>query len=176
MRIANRVGKKVGYNEPLTQTIVTNKYVKSHIELLAEDSPASAVDPEAESIDAALDVTMAYTGDETRDGGQTPGPFEEMRRRMAGLGGEQEQESPKTRRRKRREKKRKWVWTIGTNEDDEADPIIGTPTTAIRDADRTPATAIWRGPAADTTDSEKTDSEMSEISETSEAEDPPRTS
>ncbi|RFU27998.1 hypothetical protein B7463_g8330, partial [Scytalidium lignicola] len=176
MRIANRVAKKVGYNEPLTQTIVTNTYVKSHIDLLAEESPASAVDPEIESSET-LDVAMAYKGVETRDGGQTPGPFEEMRRRMAGLGAEKEPDSPKTRRRKRRrEKKRKWVWTIGSNDEEEPDPIIGTPTTAIQDAGKTPATAIWRGQSVDTTDSEKTDSEMSEISETSEAEDRPNTS
>ncbi|KAH8811732.1 hypothetical protein F5884DRAFT_287059 [Xylogone sp. PMI_703] len=175
MRIANRAAKKVGYGDPLTQTIVTNKYVKSHIELL-EESPASAVDPEKESMEMeTLDVAMTYTGDETKDGGQTPGPFEEMRRRMAGLEAEKGPDSPKTRRRKRKEKKRKWVWTIGVNEDDEPDPIIGTPTTAILDVERTPATAIWRGQSVDT-DSEKTDSEMSEISEVSESEDRPVTS
>jgi hypothetical protein len=42
MRLAAKANKKVGYNDPLEQTITTNKYVKSHIDLLAEDSPFSA--------------------------------------------------------------------------------------------------------------------------------------
>ena len=106
MRLANRANKKVGYNDPLTQTITTNKYVKSHIDLLSEDSPFSAEECEKEKLET-LDVAMAYTGDETRDGGQTPGPFEEMRRRMA----ESDLETPGARKRKRKEKKRKWeVW------------------------------------------------------------------
>ncbi|KAH9223124.1 hypothetical protein DL95DRAFT_431748 [Leptodontidium sp. 2 PMI_412] len=144
MRLANRASKKVGYNDPLTQTITTNKYVKSHIDLLSEDSPYSATDPEAAEKPEALDLTMAYTGDETRDGGQTPGPFEEMRRRMA----ESDLETPGTRKRKRREKKRKWEWTISTTEKEDGDgddtPVGRTPLTAVMLA-RTPITAIRRG-------------------------------
>ena len=141
MRLANRTNKKVGYNDPLTQTITTNKYVKSHIDLLAEDSPFSATFSEKEKSET-LDITMAYTGDETRDGGETPGPFEEMRRRMA----ESDLETPGTRKRKRREKKRKWEWTITTPEDAEGEGArpTKTPLTALR-VERTPATAIWRG-------------------------------
>ena len=106
MRLADRANKKVGYNDPLTQTITTNKYIKSHIDLLSEDSPFSAEESEKEKLET-LDVAMAYTGDETKDGGQTPGPFEEMRRRMA----ESDLETPGARKRKRKEKKRKWeVW------------------------------------------------------------------
>jgi hypothetical protein len=116
VRIANRASKKVGYNDPLTQTITTNKYIKSHIELLAEDSPLTATDPEAEKI-GTLELAMAYSGDETRDGGHTPGPFEEMRRRMAESG----LETPATRKRKRKEKKRKWEWTITSTETDDED-------------------------------------------------------
>lgn len=156
VRIANRTAKKVEYNNPLTQTITTNKYVKSHIDLLAEDSPYSAGDSEKPD---ALDLTMAYTGDETRDGGETPGPFEEMRRRMA----ESDLATPGTRKRKRREKKRKWEWTIPSTEengDDESTPVGRTPITAIR-IEKTPNTAIWRGGSVSST----TDSEMSEIEE-----------
>jgi hypothetical protein len=106
MRLASRANKKVGYNDPLTQTITTNKYVKSHIDLLSEDSPFSAEESETEKLEI-LDVAMAYTGDQTRDGGQTPGPFEEMRRKMA----ESDLETPGARKRRRKEKKRKWeVW------------------------------------------------------------------
>jgi hypothetical protein len=82
---------------------------------------------------------MAYDGHETRDGGQTPGPFEEMRRRMAGLGSESDPETP-LRKRKRREKKRRWVWTIGVNE--EESPVMAT--------DRTPSTAVRNGSTVET--------------------------
>jgi len=149
MRIANRANKKVGYNDPLTQTITTNKYVKSHIDLLAEESPYSATEPEAEKMQT-LELAMTYTGDETRDGGQTPGPFEEMRRRMAESG----LETPGTRKRKRREKKRKWEWTITSTETD-GEEEVRTPVTAVR---RTPITAVRRGASV----SETSESEMSE--------------
>ncbi|KAB8288213.1 hypothetical protein EYC80_010216 [Monilinia laxa] len=98
------------------------------------NSPHSATDPELAILDT-LDTTMQYTGDETRDGGQTPGPFEEMRRRMA----ESDLETPGSRKRRRKDKKRKWRWTIGDGEDSDAQV---TPTTAL---ERTPITSIWRG-------------------------------
>lgn len=91
---------------------------------MEDASPYSAVESEA----GTLDLAMAYTGDETRDGGQTPGPFEEMRRRMAGLGDDESVDAgaevdggngPK--KRKRKEKSRQWVWTIGVNEEDGED-------------------------------------------------------
>jgi hypothetical protein len=152
MRIANRANKKVGYNDPLTQTITTNTYVKSHIDLLAEDSPYSATEPEADSDNIqTLELAMTYTGDETRDGGQTPGPFEEMRRRMA----DSELETPGARKRKRREKKRKWEWTIASTETDGEEDVGRTPLTAVR---KTPITAIRRA----TSVSETSESEMSE--------------
>jgi hypothetical protein len=159
VRIANRASKKVGYNDPLTQTITTNKYIKSHIELLAEDSPLTATDPEAEKI-GTLELAMAYSGDETRDGGHTPGPFEEMRRRMAESG----LETPATRKRKRKEKKRKWEWTITSTETDDEDiEAVGpgrTPVTALK-IEPTPITAIRRGVSVSASE----DSEMSEAEE-----------
>ena len=154
----------MGYNDPLTQTITTNKYVKSHIELL-EESPYSATDPEKEKLEnlETLELALKYTGDETKDCGLTPGPFEEMRRRMA----ESDLETPGTRKRKRKEKKRKWEWTISSVEEDgedETTPIQRvdpghTPMTAVK---KTPATAIWRGTSVST---DATDSEMSEAEE-----------
>lgn len=162
----------MGYNDPLTQTITTNKYVKSHIDLLAEESPYSATDPEGEKIET-LDLTMAYTGDETRDGGQTPGPFEEMRRRMA----ESDLETPGTRKRKRKEKKRKWEWTISSGETEAEEDNNGsgrTPLTALQ-MERTPITAIRRG--ASVSEGELSEAEerynpsVSEDSEMSERED-----
>lgn len=154
-RIASRSAKKVGYNDPLTQTIITNKYVKSHIDLLAEDSPYSATDPES-AVSDTLDATMAYTGDETRDGGQTPGPFEEMRRRMA----DSDLSSPTQRKRKPREKKRKWEWTISAAETE--DPaqnmnVEPTPVTAIK-VKETPITAIWREASISTDDASDAES------------------
>jgi hypothetical protein len=159
LRIANRSGKKVGYNDPLTQTITTNKYVKSHIDLLSEDSPYSATDPEIDP-SSFLDQAMEYTGDETKDGGHTPGPFEEMRRRMA----DSELETPARRKRKRKDKKRKWEWTI-TNADasgeQDTEMNDATPITAVRTAIRitdTPRTAIWREVSVSTS-SEASDTE-----------------
>ncbi|PMD23774.1 hypothetical protein NA56DRAFT_678113 [Hyaloscypha hepaticicola] len=173
MRLANRANKKVGYNDPLTQTITTNKYVKSHIDLLGEDSPFSST-PEQEVAPEkvqTLELAMTYTGDETRDGGQTPGPFEEMRRRMAESG----LNTPGSRKRKRREKKRKWEWTINTTELD-AEDDDRTPLTAVR---KTPITAVRRGASvsegSETEASEAegrfvpdSDVEMSEMSEADE--------
>ncbi|PQE27856.1 hypothetical protein CJF30_00009054 [Rutstroemia sp. NJR-2017a BBW] len=145
LRRANAAkSKKVGYNNPLTQTITTNKYIKSHIDLLAEDSPHSASEGDHEGGLTVLDTTMRYTGDETRDGGQTPGPFEEMRRRMAESG----LETPKGkagRRKRDKDRKRKWRWTIGVGDGEgegEDEDVQVTPKTAV---ERTPITCIWRG-------------------------------
>ena len=129
LRLQEKAARRVGYESPLTQTITTNKYTKSHIDLLFEEASPYSPSP-LDNPEKALDLTTAYTGDETRDGGQTPGPFEEMRRRLAGLvtstpvsavpgppsavssaGG--------IRKRKRKDKKRRWVWTIGQEEDDD---------------------------------------------------------
>jgi len=115
-----------------------------------------------------LDQTMEYTGDETRDGGHTPGPFEEMRRRMADSG----LESPARRRRKRKEKKRKWEWTI-TNVDSEATEGVEengqTPVTAIR-VENTPNTAVWREVSVSTTDSEMSEVEDMRMGSTTSSE------
>ncbi|KAI1489146.1 hypothetical protein F5X96DRAFT_27397 [Biscogniauxia mediterranea] len=141
LRLQEKAARRVGYESPLTQTITTEKYTKSHIELLAEDASPYTPSPIAEDDDSdmALDLAMAaaaatYAGGQgeeetmtmtttTRDGGQTPGPFEEMRRRMAGLrAGTPVLLSPRpegVRKRRRKEKKRKWVWTIGQEEDDD---------------------------------------------------------
>jgi len=141
LRIANRAAKKVGYNDPLEQTITTNTYVKSHIDLLSEESPYSATDVESESPDL-LDQAMEYVGDETRDGGHTPGPFEEMRRRMADNG----LETPSRRKRKRKEKKRLWEWTIPNADvagDQDVEMKDQTPITAIKIKD-SPDNTAWR--------------------------------
>ncbi|KAI1639352.1 hypothetical protein F4809DRAFT_138377 [Biscogniauxia mediterranea] len=143
LRLQEKAARRVGYESPLTQTITTEKYTKSHIELLAEDASPYTPSPIAEDDDSdmVLDLAMAaaaatYAGGQgeeetmtmtttTRDGGQTPGPFEEMRRRMAGLrAGTPVLLSPRpegVRKRRRKEKKRKWVWTIGQEEDDDDD-------------------------------------------------------
>jgi hypothetical protein len=110
----------VGYESPLTQTITTERYTKSHIDLLVEEASPYTPSPVPEDSDMLLDLAMAYSGDETRDGGQTPGPFEEMRRRMTNLATETPILSPRPdgiRKRKRKEKKRKWVWTIGKEDE-----------------------------------------------------------
>lgn len=111
----------MAYNSPLEQTITTQTYVKSHVDLLSDDASPFSPYNQAEDPENVLDQTMSYTAGETQDGGQTPGPFEEMRRRMAGL----QASSPisptggiQKRGRKKKEKKRQWVWTIGADPDD----------------------------------------------------------
>lgn len=168
LRLAEKAARRVGYGSPIEQEITTNEYVRSHIDLLADEvSPRSATSPLGTTTAATgagavaavsspndqmvLDTTMAYTGDETRDGGQTPGPFEEMRRRMAGLVTRTptsptvpSTSSPSGGIRKRRkttsrETKRRWVWTIGTQEDDADDGEVGGAIAAIRAAARAQA-------------------------------------
>ena len=141
VRLQEKAARRVAYNSPLCQTITTSKYIRSHIDLLSEDAspatpatPSSAEDPPQ----SVLDATMAYTGNETRDGGQTPGPFEEMRRRMAGL----TPSSPVLsagggirKKGKKREKKRRWVWTIGEAAGEEQ---LLSPEIAKQDVQQTP--------------------------------------
>ncbi|KAI0181934.1 hypothetical protein GGR52DRAFT_61667 [Hypoxylon sp. FL1284] len=120
-RLQEKAARHVGYVSPLEQTITTEKYTRSHIDLLADDASPYTPSPAVEDCDMSLDLALAYTGDEIRDGGETPGPFEEMRRHMNGLSTETPIMSPRpdgVRKRKRKEKKRRWVWTIGQDDDD----------------------------------------------------------
>lgn len=134
-RLAEKAARRVAYHNPLTQTITTNRYTRSHIDLLCEEaSPYSPANP-AEDPEVVLDLTMAYTGDETRDGGQTPGPFEEMRRRMAGLATRSPTSAGGIRKRKKKEKKRRWVWTIGNKEEELDEGEIGGAMAAIKAAE-----------------------------------------
>lgn len=120
LRLQEKAAKRVAYNSPLEQTITTNKYVKSHVDLLSDDASPFSPNNAEEDPETVLDHTMAYTGNETRDGGQTPGPFEEMRRRMAGLG-TSSLLSPVAAgvKKRKKEKKRRWVWTIGQDEEED---------------------------------------------------------
>ncbi|KAL2017272.1 hypothetical protein VTK56DRAFT_2341 [Thermocarpiscus australiensis] len=127
-RLQEKAARRVAYNSPLEQTITTSKYTKSHIDLLAEDAtPVSPTPTSSDDGDSAFDQAMADMSSQTRDGGQTPGPFEEMRRRMANMHASSPAPvalSPtgggiRKRGGKRKEKKRRWVWTIG--QDDDAD-------------------------------------------------------
>lgn len=123
--------KRVGYNNPLTQTIVNSKYVFSHVDLLAEDAPPSPMSPAAHDCEMAAErAGDDGGGGNTRDGGMTPGPLEDMRRKMAGLGALNSPGGVKKRR--RREKKRQWAWTINTDED--PDDEVGGAIAAIRAA------------------------------------------
>ncbi|CAJ0551718.1 Ff.00g056970.m01.CDS01 [Fusarium sp. VM40] len=153
-RLQDKANRRVCYNNPLTQEIVTNKYTKSHIDLLVEEaSPHSppCVPPQPQS---AIDLALAFHPNEIQDGGQTPGPFEDMRRRMTGLATASTPLSPSGPRgiskRKKKEKKRRWVWTIGQEGEDD-DENIGGSIAALRagaaktkevDEIKTPVTAI----------------------------------
>ncbi|KAJ6441988.1 proteinrelated to glucan 1, 4-alpha-glucosidase [Purpureocillium lavendulum] len=120
LRLQEKAAKKVEYNNPLTQDIITNTYVKSHIDLLTDDASPNTP-PLPTGTDTVLDVALSFTANEIRDGGQTPGPFEETRRRVAGLAIPQlpsPVENGGPRKRKRMDKKRQWRWTIGQDDDD----------------------------------------------------------
>lgn len=150
-RLAERAARRVGYESPIERVIVTEQYVHSHIDLLLSPSPSTAVEDPSSSLSLSLAASAASSSssdpilglpggagddaDATRDGGMTPGPFEEMRRRMAGLvtrtptsptggggggGGLSSCGSPAgVRKRRKRESRRRWVWTIGTSEDED---------------------------------------------------------
>lgn len=151
LRLQEKAARRVGYNSPLEQEIVTNKYIKSHIDLLTGElspwSPPSAGTPS--SAEDALDAALAFTPNEIRDGGQTPGPFEETRRRMASRdrkpSASSSSSSPPSpsgiRKRKRKEMKRRWVWTINQGEDDDQEEVGG----AVA-ALRAEATRVKEGP------------------------------
>ncbi|KAI9158449.1 hypothetical protein HJFPF1_06444 [Paramyrothecium foliicola] len=118
LRLQERAAKRVGYNNPLTQDIVTNKYVRSHIDLLTEEaSPCSP--SELAPIDPMLDVVAAFAPNEIQDGGRTPGPFDDKLRKLNTLPTNLPASPAGIRKRKRREKKRRWVWTIGQEEENE---------------------------------------------------------
>lgn len=149
-RLAERAARRVGYESPIERVIVTEQYVHSHIDLLLSPSPSTAVDPSLSSlvtsatsaastpVTPSSDPILGLPGgsgddaDNIRDGGMTPGPFEEMRRRMAGLvtrtptsptgggGALSSCGSPAgVRKRRKKESRRRWVWTIGTSEDED---------------------------------------------------------
>ncbi|KAH8159160.1 hypothetical protein CIB48_g9088 [Xylaria polymorpha] len=120
-RRQKKAARRVGYESPLTRTITTEMYTKSHIDLLAEEASPYPQSPIPR--DSDIDLAMAYSEDEIKDGGRTPGPFEEMRRQMTSLATQTPIPSPRLdgiRKRKTKEKKRRWVWTIG-REDEESE-------------------------------------------------------
>lgn len=131
----------MGYNNPLTQTIITNKYTKSHIDLLVEEASPASPSFSPIGADREINLKQAFSSNEIENGGQTPGPFEDMRRKLAALSGSATS-SPSTtpsssnggiRKRKRKEKKRQWIWTIGVaDEEEEDDERVGGAISASR--------------------------------------------
>jgi hypothetical protein len=152
--LQEKAARRVAYHSPLEQTITNHKYTFSHVDLLAEDaSPMSAMSPLDATTPATDEPITPYTENQVRDGGMTPGPMEDMRRRMASLGA---MSSPLTtpggiKKRRRKEKKRQWMWTINQDDNDndngDEDEEVGGAIAAIRAADaanrvKTPMTAI----------------------------------
>ena len=153
LRLQEKALRRVAYNSPLTQEITTSRYIKSHIDLLAEDAtPISPSVASSDDGDSLLDQAMTDAAS-TRDGGQTPGPFEEMRRRMANMHASTPLALSPTsggiRKRggKRKEKKRRWVWTIGQDEDAEegGEAVDAEPVTAKKETP--PAVPVLAVPA-----------------------------
>ncbi|KAM0486127.1 hypothetical protein ACHAPX_000829 [Trichoderma viride] len=159
LRLQERAAKRVGYNNPLTQTIITNKYTKSHIDLLVEEASPASPSFSPIGADRGIDLKQAFSPNEIENGGQTPGPFEDMRRKLAALSGSATS-SPSTtpggggsssssnggiRKRKRKEKKRQWVWTIGVaDEEEEDDERVGGAIAASRAETAASASASTR--------------------------------
>ncbi|KAI1111401.1 hypothetical protein F5Y14DRAFT_443290 [Nemania sp. NC0429] len=143
VRLQERAARRVGYESPLTRTIITEKYTRSHIDLLVEEASPYTPSPVPDDVD--IDLTTAYSGDETKDGGLTPGPFEEMSRRMTSLATATPILSPRSdgvRRRKRKEKKRKWVWTIGKEDEDSENGVAAVLSAAVGESSTPKATTM----------------------------------
>ncbi|KAI1189585.1 hypothetical protein F5B17DRAFT_187931 [Nemania serpens] len=143
VRLQEKAARRVGYESPLTRTITTEKYTKSHIDLLVEEASPYTPSPVPEDTD--IDLTLAYSGDEIKDGGLTPGPFEEMRRQMTSLAAATPILSPRSdgvRRRKRKEKKRKWVWTIGKEDEGSENCAAAALRAAVGEASTPKATTV----------------------------------
>lgn len=105
--------KNLRYNSPLTQTIATDDNIESPIDLTynVHSSPSARLSPDCPQEKTYVEADILGSS-QTRDGGWTPGPREEIRRREA-------DSLIVDRERQRGGKKRRWVWTIG-NEEEEA--------------------------------------------------------
>ncbi|CEJ81571.1 hypothetical protein VHEMI01693 [[Torrubiella] hemipterigena] len=128
-RLLERAARRVGYNSPIEQEITTNKYTRSHIDLLLEEASPSPLSPFSQPM--AVDIARAFTGHEIEDGGQTPGPMEDAARRLSKLTAA----SPINggiRKKRRREKKRHWAWTIGKDCEEGEDEEVGGAIAALR--------------------------------------------
>jgi hypothetical protein len=114
LRLQERAAKRVEYNNPLTQDIINNKYIRSHIDLLVEDaSPLSPPSARFEATAIAFRPSPSVT---------SAASFEPSQRRSSASGA-----SPAApagiRKRPRKDKKRRWVWTIGRDAEDDDDEL-----------------------------------------------------
>ncbi|TQV91492.1 hypothetical protein V2A60_008865 [Cordyceps javanica] len=132
-----RAAKRVCYHSPIAQEITTNTYTKSHIDLLVEEAGSSSPSSPSRRHPATphggtppVDLARAFSANEIRDGGQTPGAFEDETRRLGAAMTSTSSSSSSSpvagggggaKRTARGEKKRRWVWTIGREEDAEED-------------------------------------------------------
>ncbi|KAF4123817.1 hypothetical protein GMORB2_5533 [Geosmithia morbida] len=155
LRLRERAARRVAYNSPLEQEIVTSIYTEPCIDLMyspgtpPSSSSGSASSPSpfgnnngtavSATADQVLDHVLAPT---TRDGGQTPGPFEETRRRMTRSATTTSSSPPPSsspsgvrKRRSTGRKDRRWVWTTHIEEDEEEDDDeVGGAVAALRAA------------------------------------------
>lgn len=147
-RLLERAARRVAYHSPLEQEITTNKYTRSHIDLLLEELSPSPASQTA----SPVGIARAFTRHEIEDGGQTPGPMEDASRRFRKLTTGSPVSSG-VRKRKWPPKKRRWVWTIGHEADEGDDEEVGGAIAALRAqaAAAAAGTASLVGPDASTT-------------------------
>ncbi|RDA83632.1 hypothetical protein CP532_2846 [Ophiocordyceps camponoti-leonardi (nom. inval.)] len=133
LRLQEKAAKKVGYNSPLTQEIVTNQYTKSHMELLAEDTSPSS--PYMTMDSAGVPLLGVVDGqDQGRIFRAAPSSTAQADEDSTSL---EAHASATGRKRRRMEKKRRWVWTIGQEDDEDEDET----SCAGTDASTAPASA-----------------------------------
>lgn len=123
LRLQQKATRRVGYNSPLEQEITTNKYTKSHIDLLSEDSPLSPFSPTTPS-SSLSELTLASPSTEVPTEG----------RKLSGAG----PASPigVRKRKSRKEKTRRWVWTIGRDDEEDESYDLVTPLRTEKSKDK----------------------------------------
>lgn len=110
VRMVGRRPKKVSYNDPLTQTILTHKYIKSHIDLLTEYLSYPTI--ESKPTITTKEMAIMHPEDEAGIDGSTSESLEENHTNTMDVSWD----DAATQKRKRTKSFRKYEWTINIPE------------------------------------------------------------